>query len=345
MNYQPSTDSPPKVSVCMITYNHEKFIGQAIDSVLMQQTNFNYELVIGEDCSTDNTRAIVVEYQKKHPDKIRLLLPEKNLGMHENGRRTLEACHGEYIALLEGDDYWTDPLKLQKQAELLDSDPGIAMCFHDINRVDVDGKPLETLPSHVPRRPIYDVADLLQYGCFITTLSVMYRRKLCPVLPDWVLRLPAGDFSQFLLLAQSGSIRRLEGVWGTYRIHQGGVFRRKGERERFEHNRTQYEFFKKYFTLPKYKQLIKYNLVVHSFGLAQACLRDNDLPASRRYLLLCARDYTCTANIPFGSYLVYSLRAFTPSFYAAWGVVRWYLKYIKQPRHLVQAMRGKFNCD
>ena len=81
----------PKVSVCMITYNHEKFIAQAIDSVLMQQTNFDYELVIGEDCSTDGTGAIVADYQKRYPERIRAFLREKNIGMHENGRQTLAA--------------------------------------------------------------------------------------------------------------------------------------------------------------------------------------------------------------------------------------------------------------
>ena len=102
----------------MITYNHEKFIAQAIDSVLMQQTRFDYELVIGEDCSTDGTRAIVVEYQQKHPDKIRLLLPENNLGMHENGRRALKACRGEYIAFLEGGRLLDRPAEASKAGGL-----------------------------------------------------------------------------------------------------------------------------------------------------------------------------------------------------------------------------------
>lgn len=116
-----------KVSVLMITYNHEKFIAQAIDSILMQQVNFDYEIVIGEDCSTDGTRAIVIQYQKEYPDKIRLLLPEENLGMHKNFVQTFRACQGEYIALLEGDDYWTSPRKLQKQVDFFRLSSG--MCY------------------------------------------------------------------------------------------------------------------------------------------------------------------------------------------------------------------------
>ena len=89
-----------KASVLMVTYNHQEFIAQALDSVLMQEVDFEYEIIIGEDCSTDNTRQIVIDYQRKYPDKIRLLLPEVNLGAHENFIATYKACNGKYIALL-----------------------------------------------------------------------------------------------------------------------------------------------------------------------------------------------------------------------------------------------------
>jgi glycosyltransferase involved in cell wall biosynthesis len=106
-----------KVSVLMITYNHEKFIAQAIDSILMQQTDFEYEIVVGDDFSKDRTRAILDNYKKKHPSKIKLLFPDRNLGMHRNFIQTLNSCQGQYVALLEGDDYWTSPYKLQKQVD------------------------------------------------------------------------------------------------------------------------------------------------------------------------------------------------------------------------------------
>ena len=109
----------PTVSVAVITYNHEKFIGQAIESVLMQETAFVVELVIGEDCSTDGTRRIVQAYAEKYPNVIRALLPEKNLGMARNYDAVWQACRGKYIAWLEGDDYWRTPQKLQKQVALM----------------------------------------------------------------------------------------------------------------------------------------------------------------------------------------------------------------------------------
>ena len=114
----------PVVSVHMITYNHEPYIRQAIEGVMMQKTNFEFELVIGEDCSQDKTREICFEYQKKYPDKIRVLWWHENLQKVShpaggNGRRTTAHCRGEFIAFCEGDDYWIDPLKLQKQVDVM----------------------------------------------------------------------------------------------------------------------------------------------------------------------------------------------------------------------------------
>ena len=129
----------PLVSIWMITYNHENYIREAIDSILMQETDFEYEIVIGEDCSTDNTRAILLEYKEKHPHKFKLLLHENNLGLIENMLTTFRACSGKYIATLEGDDFWTDPLKLQKQVDFLEENEDYSMCYHSIDNVKSDG--------------------------------------------------------------------------------------------------------------------------------------------------------------------------------------------------------------
>ncbi len=120
----------PVVSVHMITYNHEPYIRQAIEGVMMQKTDFKFELVIGEDCSQDKTREICFEYQKKYPDKIRVLWWHENvLKLGGNGRRTRAHCRGEFIAFCEGDDYWIDPLKLQKQVDVMRKYPNVGFCF------------------------------------------------------------------------------------------------------------------------------------------------------------------------------------------------------------------------
>ena len=102
--------------------------------VLMQKVDFPYEIVIGEDCSTDRTREILLDYKRQYPDKIRLLLNEKNMGRRYNARNTLFSCTGDYIANLDGDDYWTDERKLQKQINFFSKHPDCTICFHNVKR-------------------------------------------------------------------------------------------------------------------------------------------------------------------------------------------------------------------
>src|SRR5438270_2038014 len=114
---------PPKLTVLIITYNHAAFIKAAIDSVLMQDTSFDYEIIISEDCSTDGTRDILHHFAAAYPNRIRLLLSERNRNDNRVVRRGIEAARGMYIALLDGDDYWTCKHKLQRQVEFLDDHP------------------------------------------------------------------------------------------------------------------------------------------------------------------------------------------------------------------------------
>jgi glycosyltransferase involved in cell wall biosynthesis len=121
---------PVIISIAIVTYNHEKYIAQAIESVINQKTDFAFEIIIGEDCSTDKTRAICIAYQKKYPERIKLILHEKNVGLYKNNLSTWLACTGKFVALCEGDDYWTDPYKLQKQVDFLEQNPEYSTCFH-----------------------------------------------------------------------------------------------------------------------------------------------------------------------------------------------------------------------
>jgi glycosyltransferase involved in cell wall biosynthesis len=213
-----------KVSVCMITYNHEPFIAQAIESVLMQRTSFPYELVIGEDCSTDGTREIVRQYAEKHPDIIRPLFREQNLGMHRNFVDTLAHCRGEYVALLEGDDYWTDPYKLQKQAEFLDEHPEYVLvgCNALIIRED---EGFRTLHVRDPNRLMsfdFGTRDMI-LGVFCHTSTVMFRNGLLKGLPEAYYREISADRMLFVLLSQYGKCRYMNDVAGVHRIHRGGA--------------------------------------------------------------------------------------------------------------------------
>ena len=213
------------VSVLMITYNHEKFIAQAIESVLMQQADFHYELVIGEDCSTDRTRKIVSDCQRRHPDKIRLLLNKKNLGMIHNFVKTLQNCDGKYIALLEGDDYWTDPLKLQKQVNFLDNNPEFVICFHRTDFLDQEsGKIIHGGLGPPISKPYYTVDDLFQHCNFMPTCSVVFKNNLFSTFPDWYYEVGVGDFPLHILNASHGEIGFIDESMTVYRKHPGGLY-------------------------------------------------------------------------------------------------------------------------
>ena len=175
----------PLVSVKMITYNHAPYIGQAIEGVLQQRVNFPIELVIGEDCSTDGTREIVLEYQKKYPDIIRIITSDKNVGARKNGSRTTKACRGKYVAFCEGDDYWQHPDKLQKQADYLENHPecGLVYSSYDVYHVGA-GKKIEDFIKYrkweMPEN--LNISDIVEgkgpYGIGILTCTVMVRKVL-----------------------------------------------------------------------------------------------------------------------------------------------------------------------
>jgi glycosyltransferase involved in cell wall biosynthesis len=211
-----------KISVAMITYNQEAFIAQAIDSVLAQKANFDYELVIGEDCSTDGTRSIVMGVHRHHPERVRPLLREQNIGALRNFTQTLEACRGQYVAFLEGDDYWMSPDKLQKQVDFLDKHPDRAMCCHRVRLLGkTNAAEADVFPS-LPAGP-YALEDLLKLN-FVMTGSMVLRRDLVPQLPSWFFGMKMGDWPLWAMVARHGKIELLDDVMSAYRIHEGGIW-------------------------------------------------------------------------------------------------------------------------
>jgi glycosyltransferase involved in cell wall biosynthesis len=221
-----------KVSILTTTYNHERFIEQALESVLSQEVAFAYEHVIGEDCSTDRTRDLLLGAQRQHPDRIRLLLREQNIGRRNNFIDTFKACQGRYIAILEGDDYWTSTEKLQKQADYLDSHPECTICFHPVIKSHEDEN-WEKLFSPDPIKETYTLEDLLDRN-FIATCSAMFRNHLFDEFPQWFLHVPAGDLPLHVLNAQRGYIGYIDEVMAVHRIHSGGVWSPKATSDRLE---------------------------------------------------------------------------------------------------------------
>ena len=218
-----------KVSVFMITYNHAPFIAQAIESIVTQQVNFEFELVIGEDKSTDNTLAICQEYAAKYPGIIRLLPTDRNYGVMGNTVRVLEACKGTYIATCEGDDYWCDENKLQKQVDFLDANPDYSMCFTAIGVLDEMGW---NLPDEYyfpkPEKEDYTIGDFIVSEMnIVPTPTLMFRNVLPHPLPDFFVNSMAGDMVIQLFTGDKGKAKLINEKMAVYRNHSGGVTKSK----------------------------------------------------------------------------------------------------------------------
>ncbi len=221
------TDRESIVSVCLITYNHEPYLQTAIDSVIFQKTSFPFELVIGEDCSTDKTWKICEEYVQKHPDIIRLLPSKENLGVMPNFIRTLQACKGKYIALCEGDDYWIDPYKLQKQVDFLEKNNNCYMVVHDTIVVDTEGN-----VSHKRNRVNFAEDEKYKMLSFeeiagaavipFHTSSVVFR-NIKYNLPGFFNRVVNGDYYLFSTIALKGEVVCLKECMSAYRKNPASV--------------------------------------------------------------------------------------------------------------------------
>lgn len=172
----------PLISVSMITYNHEDFIARAIEGVLLQEVDVPIELVIGEDCSTDATRDAVLTYQKKYPDIIRVIISEMNVGAIENDKRTNMACRGKYVAFCEGDDYWTDPYKLQKQVDFLEANPAYGLVHTDCDHLyQASGKIIKNINKTLKKKfsaNLNPFLGLLVREYHLFTCTVMMRKQL-----------------------------------------------------------------------------------------------------------------------------------------------------------------------
>lgn len=211
------------LSVMVITYNHERYIRAALDSIIEQQTTFLTEVVIGEDCSTDDTRAILLEYQARYPSLIRLLLHEHNLGVSHNWETTMQSCRGKYIALLEGDDYWTNPHKLQQQVDFLEARPDFSLCFHRTRVVYEVGLTARTSPLVATHAKTELTLDDVTREWAIATASAVFRRKDLGDLPCWVHASVVVDLPVFALLASRGRVGYLSEEMAVYRVNPGGV--------------------------------------------------------------------------------------------------------------------------
>lgn len=216
------------VSVIMLTYNHEAYIKDAIYGVVQQKTDFRIELIVGDDASTDNTQRIVREMSDEYPDIIKPVLRETNIGALKNYRDLIKRSTGTYVAICDGDDYWTDPLKLQKQVDFLEANKDFVSCCHPVKQVYVDGSqedvildPLKLAGKDAESKGYLDIHDLIRMNT-VASLSTIHRWSISRELPEWMEKYSVGDYPLLLFHADKGKVGVIPEVMGVYRKHNAG---------------------------------------------------------------------------------------------------------------------------
>lgn len=209
------------VTVCLITYNHKRFIAEAIDSILIQKTNFDWEIVIADDYSTDGTRDILLEYARQNPSRIRLLLQEKNVGLHQNFIDLFTSPAGKYVAFLDGDDTWADELRLQKQVDFLEANPQYGMVYGRGSLMNEQGQPLpyRNIP---PYKSGYVFEDILLRKFLPPMAAALMRnseiRKIYQTRKE-----PGIDFYLIATLSKNNQVAFVDEVYFNYRINPASI--------------------------------------------------------------------------------------------------------------------------
>jgi glycosyltransferase involved in cell wall biosynthesis len=213
----------PTISVLMLAYNHEPYIAQAIQSVLDQKTDLDFELVIGEDFSKDRTRAIILEFKEKYPAKIKVIENATNVGMHENFLRTLFSCGGKYLCVCEGDDYWNNPDKLNLQYQFLEAKPEYVLVCGNHARYIQNTNQFER--GNPVAGPDHDITfEQLIQGNSITTATIMFRNVLKreDFAPDFF-SIISCDWYMYMKLLSHGKFRYVNKNVAVYRINEGSI--------------------------------------------------------------------------------------------------------------------------
>ena len=289
----------PLVSIKTITYNHRPYIKDCIEGVLMQKTNFSFEYIIGDDCSTDGTADIVNEYAQRYPHIIKLVSPENNVGAWENDRRTTNACTGKYVAICEGDDFWTDTRKLQKQIDFLEANPDYGMVHCDFsNKI---GRILVRNVWKNRQIPQGDVFQELVLENFVVTATVCMRndllQEICIYSADKTKKWIMGDYPLWLEIASKMKIGFITDDMATYRVHSNSV----------SHNldlEGSYKFFTDRYDIKRYfanqygakhlnpiiednyhKELLKFSIFMKNCNLRRQCIKHYSNNGKKRFFL------------------------------------------------------------
>lgn len=281
----------PILSVAVITYNHEKYIEDCLESLVTQKVDYPYEIIIGEDCSTDNTLKYVKKYADKYPDLIRLIVSENNVGAMENDRRVMAACKGKYIAYCEGDDFWVDEYKLQKQIDFLEQNTDYGMVHTDFEILN-EGRNQKSSRKRLFRsdseRPTGDILEFIVKTNHVGTASVCLRRDLFEASKvqqtvedeDWGM----SDYPTWIELAAVSKIHYMPDITSSYRVHKTSLTHGLNWEGRYKFYKCRFDvkkYYVKKFKLEKllpfindmyYRELLKYAIFMKNEDMRAECL-------------------------------------------------------------------------
>jgi glycosyltransferase involved in cell wall biosynthesis len=261
----------PMVSICCMTFNHEKYLQQCLDGFVMQKTTFPFEILVHDDASTDKTAEIVKEYEVKYPHLFRCVYQKENQFAKQNTlfNILLPMASGKYIALCEGDDYWTDQFKLQKQIDFLENHHEFSMSCHNI---EVNGNVFQA--SYIKNvKEFYTAKELASGEIAISTLSIVFRNyKL--TYPDFFSKTPVGDFPLFVLLSQYGRIKYFPEIMGVRRVHENGLWSAADKSTKLS-----YLLITVYYMIGNYNEEINKILIQYHLRLIAESIKEGVSPA------------------------------------------------------------------
>lgn len=256
------------VSVVVTSYNHEKYIAQCLESILSQIGDLQVEIIVGDDCSEDSTRAIAQQFKEKYPEVISLLPLGQNLGITKNLKRCLDICSGDYIAICEGDDYWTDPYKLQKQRDFLEEHKDCPMCFSAVMLY------LEDTNTFIPhndqaqlKKDFITTEDLIERNYIGNFSCCMYRKDIVERLPQGIFDLFIADWMFNIACSQMGKIGFIHEIMSVYRLHSKGVWTGLPELEKMKEISRLIEIYNAFYdytydrSFSNYKAIIDYEII------------------------------------------------------------------------------------
>jgi len=254
-----------KISVIVTSYNHEKYIKQCIESILMQKGDFELEIIIGDDFSKDNTTKILKYYEKEYSDIICLLPSKKNMGVTKNLKRCLKKVKGEYVAICEGDDYWTDIYKLDKQSKFLKEKKDYALCFNSFLMYYENQDKKNYVFQEKLTKKTYTTKDLILENFIGNFSCCMYKKDIIKKLPDDLYDIFTVDWMFNIACSEHGKIGFIKDTMSVYRIHENGLWSGKKSSKKYVEMLELIDIYNKFFSykynaeFEEHKKLLKMN--------------------------------------------------------------------------------------